>query len=421
MSRFLTPWRTVVLSLAIGCGTEPTPEPPAAPTETPAASIVIAVVDGDGQMGLIGHPLAQPLRLMVTRDGKPVPDVAVVWSARGGTIVGGASGADGIATASWTLPSSPGPVLATARTADSGVQAVMFGATASFPDLRIVDGDGQTDTVGHDLPAPLRVSVTWNGAPIAGQHVRWSAGTVSPDSGVSDTNGIATAIWHLGSKAGTQFMDASFDGTSAPRVRFTATALPVPFAHMRWGDWVTTELSGEYAAVPVVAEDEFGNSVEGVSVAWKLVGGSGTVEPLSVSANSFLGQNYPDWSWAKVTPAAGDPADLTVEASAPGMATISTVVRWVDFLFARGYFWDDYWGPAAIQVPAGTVVRWGNQQSLEHHLAPEGHSELTSAFTGPGRIFEHRFDTPGTFVWYCPDHPGLDGGFPERFTVVVTP
>src|SRR5574337_2022897 len=115
---------------------------------------------------MAGRELGAPLRVRVPRDGRPVSQMAVRWTTDGGTLSGSVSDADGIATATWTLPLQAGGLRAWARLAesDTGGDWVSFGATARFPALAIIEGQGQTDTVGQELPTALKVRVTWEGA-----------------------------------------------------------------------------------------------------------------------------------------------------------------------------------------------------------------------------------------------------------------
>ncbi len=88
---------------------------------------------GDGQTGLVGTALAQPLGILVTdQHGNPVPGAAVSWSTGDGTLAGdattgdGSSAAAGSAAAAWTLGTMPG-----ARSATAAVGAVSHTFTAT--------------------------------------------------------------------------------------------------------------------------------------------------------------------------------------------------------------------------------------------------------------------------------------------------
>jgi plastocyanin len=85
-------------------------------------------------------------------------------------------------------------------------------------------GDLQTGATGEGLGNPLRVLVTRDGIPSAGDTVQWSTtdGSVDPTSIVTAADGIGATTWTLGPNAGTQTAMAAVTGATA--VSFTATA-----------------------------------------------------------------------------------------------------------------------------------------------------------------------------------------------------
>ena len=60
---------------------------------------------GDDQTGPVGQALANALRVLVTVDGEPQPDVSVTWSTTDGSLAPSsvATDADGISATTWTL------------------------------------------------------------------------------------------------------------------------------------------------------------------------------------------------------------------------------------------------------------------------------------------------------------------------------
>ena len=67
---------------------------------------------------------------------------------------------------------------------------------------------------------------------------------------------------------------------------------------------------------------------------------------------------------------------------------------------------DNTFDDEAIRVRAGTTVRWTNHGRQDHDIAPaEGHD--WGADVGdfaPGDVYEHTFDRPGTYNYYCTIH-----------------
>jgi WD40-like Beta Propeller Repeat len=217
-----------VLLLGSGCGDETGPEPQGPKPEHELA-IAPAPESGDGQHGLAGRELPRPLRVLVTRDGDPAAGVTVFWTTEGGAITGnGATDADGLATARWTLPRVASSELRARATVRRGAQSdVVFHASASFPSLELLHGNRQRGTVGTTLPEPLQVRVTWQGSPLEGEPIHWSP-NVEPRSEHTDADGIATATWRLRTVSGAVWAWARLDGSDPPQISFRATALCTP-------------------------------------------------------------------------------------------------------------------------------------------------------------------------------------------------
>ena len=96
---------TVALLLAaltpLGCGEGGTD--PGGDTDI----LAMASASGDGQSAPFGTVLGNPLRVILTRDGSPVPGRSVAWQAQHGVQlnpVSATTGADGIASTVVTLP-----------------------------------------------------------------------------------------------------------------------------------------------------------------------------------------------------------------------------------------------------------------------------------------------------------------------------
>ena len=79
--------------------------------------------------------------------------------------------------------------------------------------LEEVSGNGQTGSVGRALAQPVRVRIVdAEEEPIRRLRVEWlvtgGSGTVRPRDTFSDENGVAEAIWILGSESGPQKLQA---------------------------------------------------------------------------------------------------------------------------------------------------------------------------------------------------------------------
>jgi hypothetical protein len=245
-----------VLLVASGCGEERPSEP------EQNLAIALAPESGNGQHGMAGRQLSQPLRVLVTREGNPVAGVGVFWTTDHGTIAGnGVTDTDGLATADWTLPRASSSEFSARATLSNRTLGVDFHASASFPELELLDGDEQEGRVGTELPERLQVRVTWQGEPLEGELIYWSPNVEAVDDR-TDADGIAGATWRLRTIAGEVVSWARLDGYEPPRVTFRATALCPPsarcvsfptLAYVREGTVVASDLDG---STPVALANE---------------------------------------------------------------------------------------------------------------------------------------------------------------------
>jgi plastocyanin len=74
--------------------------------------------------------------------------------------------------------------------------------------------------------------------------------------------------------------------------------------------------------------------------------------------------------------------------------------------------------PATLTVAKGTTVTWSNTSSMEHTVTddpavavnkadaalPSGAQPWNSGTISPGQTFQHTFDTPGTYKYFCMPH-----------------
>jgi plastocyanin len=88
---------------------------------------------GDRQNGPVSTALGNPLRVLITRDGEPVEDVDVDWSAgQGGSLSDEqSSDADGFASVVWTLGPDVGEQAATATVQGADGSPLTYTATAT--------------------------------------------------------------------------------------------------------------------------------------------------------------------------------------------------------------------------------------------------------------------------------------------------
>lgn len=297
--------------------------------------------------------------------------------------------------------------------------------------------DNQTDTVGQQLPLPIRVVVSQGGMPLAGETVTWTpvvAGTVTP-SGVTDASGIATAIWGLGTAAGTQNLRASVSGVSG-FVQFTATAEPDVAANLAKtaasnGDnqsgFTTTQLS---QPLRVIVTDQFGNPVNGIDVDWQVTVGDATVLPTSETSGAggaaavgiahtvvTLGATAGAITIrASSTPAlTGSPIDFTATSNTPPPAPLA-----IDINMGSNFFTSQQNGTsnAAVDTLKATGTATWHAVAAGHGVQSTGNPSFTSETTTlpMGMTYAFTFNTPGTYTYDCIIHGAIMSG-----RIVVVP
>ena len=282
-------------------------------------------------------------------------------------------------------------------------------------------GDAQTGRVGQPLASPIQVLVTENGSAASGVTVTWSAvpataGTMTPPSGATNPDGVASSTWLLGTVSGAHSARASVSGASGSPVTFSATAAPDAAASLApvGGDGQRGVINTQLAA-PVQAKvaDRFGNGVPAVDVGWVATGGTvsaGTVasDAAGISAvNVTLGGTAgPITIIATAEGLTGSPLTFTATATtAPTTSAVSVV--------------NNSFNPSAITVAAGTTVVWTwSNVARQHNIAPVGTVPTRSGglVDGPA-TYQFKFDTPGTYRYYCEFHGAP--GFGMNGTVVV--
>lgn len=221
------------LALLAACSSDGGSDPP-----PPALVVARAPVSGNAQTGTVGQPLADPIRVLVTRDGAPEPGATVTWGASGtGASIAPPSGvtdAAGLAQATWTLPQAAGARTATATVADAAGSPVSFSATAlagPATQLNRTGGNAQSGSINTALPTPLQVTaVDQFGNGVAGVEIDWQVtgggGSVASPTSTTGASGAATVVWTLGATLGAQTAEGASVGLTGSPVAFSATGTP---------------------------------------------------------------------------------------------------------------------------------------------------------------------------------------------------
>ena len=256
----------------------------------------IQVIEGDGQSGRVGVPLAGPVVGRVTdTQGRPVEQIRVVFTftdaAGEATVVPdtATTDADGRVSFRVVMGARVGRAGAELHVvgADALIAPVTFTAvSADANELRAVGGDEQRAPAGTVLVEPLVVQVTDAFRnPIEGVPITWSVdggGSVSAEVTRTGADGLASVTRTLGASAGAQHALASSPGLAGSPVTFTHTA-------SAGAATVLEEVSGNgqsaiigtALADPLVvrARDGSGNPVAGLAVAWVVGDGGGSLTP----------------------------------------------------------------------------------------------------------------------------------------------
>lgn len=200
---------------------------------TPPPTTAIAKINGDGQNGIVGQSLSNPLQVLVTDGGTPSAGETVSWSitAGGGSIdPTSATDADGIATATWTLGTTAGNQSARAALTGAAGSPVSFtaAATPAAPaTLLKAGGDNQTGQVNATLTSQVQAKVADQfGNGVSGVDVTWNATGASVSAAVIPTNsaGVSPVTVTLGPAEGQVTIVATADPLSGSPLTFNATA-----------------------------------------------------------------------------------------------------------------------------------------------------------------------------------------------------
>jgi adhesin/invasin len=271
-------------------------------TQPATLALSFSVASGDGQSGVVGQPLPNPLVIKATDSrGRPQKNLQVSFIiASGGGSANPASvrtDQNGLAQTSWTLGTSVAQVQGLEARASQG--NTLLGAFTATPlpgppaQVVIQAGDGQS--VAHDAPVPIAPSVFVGdqyGNAVAGASVSFTVtaggGSVTGSPATSGADGVATlGSWTLGSTVGTNTLRASV-ATASPAA-FTATATPGAAVRLTLaaGDNQTAEANTRVPIRPAVrVTDAGGNAVAGIRVSFVPILGGNFVNPDTASSGA---------------------------------------------------------------------------------------------------------------------------------------
>jgi hypothetical protein len=263
-----------------------------AETSVAPVATAIAVSSGNNQSGTNGTQLSQALSALVTDQyGNPLPGNSVTFTdnGAGGTFSNTnpvVTGANGIATQMYTLPSSGSTITINATAKGVSSSAVFTeNFTAQTPTkISITSGNNQSAAAGTQLPQTLTVLVSDQyGNPVAGNSVTFTdngaGGTFSNTNPVvTGANGTASQTYTLPATGANVTIDATATGISGPAV-FTETSIAlVPTTIAITGGNNQTAAAGTQLPqmLTVLVSDQYGNPVSGNPVTFSDNGAGGS-------------------------------------------------------------------------------------------------------------------------------------------------
>ncbi len=402
------------------------------------------MVSGDGQSGVAGEPLANPIAVRVTdADNLPVSGARIAFlvdntepgaSVSPDTVT---SGDDGQAATTWTVPTVVGGASLMAHVAGAPDEQLtaQFTATvvaAAADTIFLVSGQDQAGPGLSVLPESLKVRVTDHlGNPVGDVEVTWTwtgNGSVSPTTSTTDLEGYAAAARTLGNNAQTMVTKASATGLKGSPVTFDHTVVQ-PASVVILTQPSSTGVSGmPFAQQPVVeVRDAGGNVINGIQVVASVESGGGTLDGSKTAVTSGGAATFTNLALSGATgaqvlrftsasvfalsspitvtaPPAGDQGQWSAPAAMPLVAIHVTLMPNGKLLmFSRTtqpYLWDPADPSSFTTVPAATNLFCSGHTLMSDGrvFVPGGHID-----DGKGLPDANTFDPAGNSWTRLPD------------------
>ena len=266
-------------------------------TEKSTVTKTLAANGGNNQTGVTGTTLPTALTVLATNNGTAVSGVSVSFTdgTGGGTFSPNpaVSNSSGIASTSYTLPTTAGTYTVTASS--TGYKSATFTETATtsvaVTQLQLVSGGKQTGTVGTTLPNPIVIKAKDStGGIVVGASISFTdgvGGTFSPNPAITGSTGEASTSYTLPTKAQNLVVTAS-DGsvkTTASEASVAGAASKIAIVSGNNQSANPNTLLPNMLIVSVV--DKYGNAVSGYTVTFTDNGAGGTFSTTTPITNSF--------------------------------------------------------------------------------------------------------------------------------------
>ncbi len=247
---------------------------------------------GPDTLARVAEGAARALQVRaVDARGHPLPHARPRWRSSDSTVVA----VDTAGVVSGRMPGRAFVSAALDNVADSAVVEVV-----QVPGrIVVLQGDGQRAGVGARLPEPVLVRIeSRRGRPMAGVVVHFAVeggGSTRPDSMVTGSDGVASALWILGDAPGRQRLVVSvagLDSLAAVEAEADPSAANTRIALV--GDAPSGPAGGP-GAVPVTVRvtDSLGRVLPGVPVSWSALDG-GDIRGREARTDS-LGEAQAEW------------------------------------------------------------------------------------------------------------------------------
>jgi len=314
----------------------------------PALPARIQAVSGDQQTGTVGSALTSPLVLEVQNGaGTPLSGVTVDWAASKGTLSASSSSTDaeGRAQVEWTLATTPGQGQVVATVA-GGLSKTLtatakVGAVASI----VVSPDAASIEVGQATAFGAVAKDSYGN--VVASEITWSSAVdtiAAPVNPPGTFFGVTTGNTSVKASAGTITGNASISvlPTAEPTIQLAS------------GDNQSGEAGSTLPnALVVQIMDGQGNPASGMSVAWAVTRGGGSLSASSTTTNS-QGLTQVNWTLGTV----GE--TNMVSATASGVGTVSFSANATSSPAEGAFFFTDFESDRPGSKPSGDgVFSWG--------------------------------------------------------------
>ncbi|HEX6252175.1 MAG TPA: Ig-like domain-containing protein [Gemmatimonadaceae bacterium] len=332
-------------------------------------SASIEATTATSQQAAAGSAVPQPPGVIV-RDqfGAPRPGVTVTFAvtAGGGSITPSSvvTGSNGIAQlTNWTLGAGAGTNTVTATA--TGLPPVTFNATGTLvpASVQAATPTTQQGPAGQAVASPPGVVVRdQNDNPMQGITVTFAVtsggGSLNPSSVITGADGSATLTsWTLGTAPGTNTVTATVSGVNP--VTFSATGTRQATSIEAVTSTSQTVPAGGAVPEPpgVIVRDQNGLVMQGVSVAFAVTAGGGSINPASQSTGADGIARLTNWTVGSTAGTNAVTATVTGLTPVTFTATATLVATTMQAT-----------SPTAQQAPTGTPVSQPPGVIVRDHL-----------------------------------------------------